>query len=156
MRQRKQTSIWSSKGFSLPEVLTVIGVIAILAVIAIPNFASLLRNAESRSAARHAAAFLRLARSTAINTNTAQQVVFSANNYGMIAGTTSYAASFPSITIWNSMSSNISSGPAVTIQFTPNGVASLGTSTVDIKDNDILRFQVIVSATGRISVNGPM
>jgi hypothetical protein len=53
------------------------------------------------------------------------------------------------------MSSNISTGAGTTVQFTPNGVASLGTSTVDIKDNDILRFQVIVSPTGRINVNGP-
>jgi prepilin-type N-terminal cleavage/methylation domain-containing protein len=155
MRKRSRTSIWSSKGVTLPEVLTVIGVIAILVVIAAPNFASLIRNADSRSASRHAASFLRLARSTAIVTNTAQQVVFNGNNYGMVAGTTSYAASFPSITIWNTMSSNISTGAGTTVQFTPNGVASLGTSTVDIKDNDILRFQVIVSPTGRINVNGP-
>jgi type IV fimbrial biogenesis protein FimT len=156
MKYHRRTGICSSKGYTFLELLAVIAIIAILAAIAAPNLASLIRNADSRSAARHAAAFLRLARSTAITTNRAQQVVFSGNNYGMAAGATSYTSSFPGITIWNTMPSNISTGAGTTVQFTPNGVATLGTSTVDIKDNDILRFRVIVSPTGRINVNGPM
>ncbi len=156
MRQCWRTGILSTKGFTLPEVIVVSVIIGVLAAIALPNFAGLIRNADSRSAARHAAAFLRLARSTAISTNTEQQVVFSANNYGMVAGTASYAASFPSITNWSTMPSRISTGAVTTVQFTPNGVASLGTSTVNINDDITLRFQVIVSPTGRISVTGPL
>ncbi len=156
MKHYQRTSVCSTKGYTLPEVLVVIVIMAVLVGIAAPNFASLIRNADSRSAARHAASFLRLARSTAIATNTEQQVVFSNNNYGMVAGTTCYSASFPAITSWNTMPTNISSGTGTTIQFTPNGVASLGERTVDIRDNGTLRYQIVVSPTGRISVNGPM
>ncbi len=149
-------TIRSSKGVTLPEVIVVAAIIAILATIASPNLAALIRNADSRSAARHGAAFLSLARSTAISTNTEQQVVFNNRSYGMVAGTSSYAASFPSITSWNTMPVNISTGAVYTFQFTPNGVASGATSTVNINDNGITRFQVIVSPTGRINVNGPL
>ncbi len=157
MKYRGRSRIYSSEGFTYIEMIVVIAMIAILAAIAAPNFASLIRNADSRSAARHAAAFLRLARSNAIATNTEQQVVFNNSSYGMVAGTSSYAASFPSpITNWTTLPSNISTGDVYTFQFTPNGVASGATSTVNINDNGITRFQVIVSPTGRINVNGPL
>ncbi len=157
MRHRGRTMICSKKGFTLLEVIIVMVIIGILATIATPQFASLIRNADARSAARHAASFLRLARSTAIATNTEQQVVFNNSSYGMVAGTACYSASFPnSITDWNTLPGNISTGAVYTFQFTPNGVASFATSTVNINDNGILRFQVIVSPTGRINVNGPL
>ncbi len=156
MKCFRQTSVYSHKGMTLPEVVIVLTIIGILVAAAIPNFSSLIKNADSRSAARHASAFLRLARSTAITSNRQQQVVFNQNSYGIVAGTKPYAASFPSITNWNTMPASVKSNVVTTFQFTPDGVASLGTGTLDLMDDGTLRYQVIVSTTGRISVNGPL
>jgi Tfp pilus assembly protein FimT len=142
------------------ELIVVMVLIGIIAAIAAPNFVALIRNADYRSTARHGASFLRQAKSTAITTNKEQQVVFTANKYGMVASPQAFGtqtASWPPITIWNTMPIDVKTGATQTIQFAPNGIASLVTGTVNITDSaGANRYQIIVTLTGRISVNGPL
>jgi prepilin-type N-terminal cleavage/methylation domain-containing protein len=160
MRHCSRTSIRSAKGVTLIELIVVMVIIGILAAIAAPNFIALIRNADYRSTARHAASFLRQAKSTAITTNREQQVVLRANKYGMVASPQAFGtqtASWPAITIWNTMPVDVKTGATQTIQFTPNGIASLVTGTVNITDSTgTNRYQIIVSSVGRISVIGPL
>ena len=63
-------------GFSLPELITVIAVLGILAAIAVPTSSSFLPNAKLKSAARNLYSNLQLAKLTAIKQNTACAIVF--------------------------------------------------------------------------------
>lgn len=169
MKRGGWTIIRSAKGMTLPEVLTVCVIIAIMAAIATPYYIKWIQNTDYRSAARHAVSILRQAKSNAIATNREQQVVFMVKNnrysYATVGSPQSYAtptASWPGITstMWVPMPSEVKTGATKTIQFTPNGLMSspTGTTACTIPINDIggtKRYDIIVSAAGRISINGP-
>jgi len=157
MIKLSRTGILYNKGFTLIELVFVVVIIATLVAIASPRVIDYIRMADSRSAAFHSLSVLRRARSTAISTNLEQQVVFNNGTYGTIAGNQAFGATFPPIPTsgWTTMAL-VSTGPITTIQFIPNGSASV-TGTVSINDNNgILRYQIVVSQTGRISMTGPL
>jgi len=66
MRRSHATSFIDSKGFTLLELMVVLGIVAILSVAAIPNFGSWLPKAETGSAAREILTTIQLAKMAAI------------------------------------------------------------------------------------------
>ena len=68
-------------GFTLYELLTVIGIIAILAVIATPDLISWRSEAKLRSASNNLRADLQMAKSWALREKAIVAVLFSANDY---------------------------------------------------------------------------
>ena len=71
----------NSAGFTMHEVMTVIGVIAILAAIAIPKFSRALPGLRLTDAARQVATDLQHVRMKAVAQGIAQQISFSSTTY---------------------------------------------------------------------------
>lgn len=69
------------KGFTLYELLSVIGIIAILAVIAVPNLISWRSEAKLRGASNNLKADLQMAKITALREKAIVAVLFTANDY---------------------------------------------------------------------------
>jgi len=65
----------SEKGFTLMELMVVVGIIGVVAIIAMPNLASWLRKSDYREAAQAALGAMHRARDLAINRNTPYRVV---------------------------------------------------------------------------------
>lgn len=151
-----RTTIRSEKGFSMIELMVVIGLIGILIAIAAPSILDYSQNLDYRTTARSIASILRQAKSQAIKDNLEQRVVISSAGYGIEAGNRAYDS-----TTWGS-ASNIKTIPSsvlitsiTTLRFTPKGTAS-SVGSVDIKDKTgKIRFTVKVESVGRISVTKP-
>lgn len=70
-RIKKQNS-----GFTLVELMVVIGIIGIIAVLAVPNFARIQRQARLRAASQRTAQHFKQIRERAISTNGTYQIMF--------------------------------------------------------------------------------
>jgi len=73
----------TQKGFSIYELLSVIGIIAILASIAIPNMISWRNDAKLRSASNIIRGDLQFAKGRALRENAIIAVIFTANGYNI-------------------------------------------------------------------------
>jgi type II secretion system protein H len=161
MKANKQPAAGSAEGFTLVEVIIVISIMGIIAIMAAPSFIQWSRNLQYRSAAMSVVSVLRQARNQAITTNREQQVAFnpSASGFGIQAGDRAnnvQSSGWGAATNWVSIPSTVITSPATTIRFIPDGVASSGTSTVQIKDTSgAVHFYVTVTQIGRISVTTP-
>lgn len=67
MQRRKQHR---SRGYSLPELLTVVGMVGIITLVALPTFLQIIPQYRIRGAASEMAASLRMIRSKAVSTRT--------------------------------------------------------------------------------------
>jgi type II secretion system protein H len=167
----------SQRGFTLMELLVVVGVIAIMAAMAIPTFVSWRQSIEYRQAARELGAALRDARTHAISDNRQYVVQLDAANRAFQfrrgdAATNSaiwenitrpgpQAASDPD-PIWIFLPTRITvvSDAGVTeVRFSPNGTATFNVAAnqavIRIQDDAAPpadRFGVIVTPTGRIQI----
>lgn len=66
MRQTHPSHLTDSKGFTLLELMVILGIVAILSVLAIPNFRSWLPKTQTGSAAREILTTIQLAKMAAI------------------------------------------------------------------------------------------
>ncbi len=147
-------------GFTLVEVIVVLGLLGILGALAYPQYRSWAQNTQYREVAREVASTLREARSLAISSSLAHQVSFSGGVYEL-------ERFVPASASWQSIKSFKPPGhvslfnypidgktPPDSVAFFPNGSAS-DVITILIRDSgQNTRFTVRVSseATGRIVI----
>ncbi len=152
----------SAKGLTLPEMLFVVSIIAIVTAIAVPSFVQMRNSMKDRQVARDIVSMLRRAKSEAISKNREHQVFFDAANrrYGWQKGGRAYGnglMSSATITQWTPYNTTVSVATTTTaaIQFTPNGASSIP-GAINIQDYEAgNKFTVIVETTGAIRVDGP-
>lgn len=147
----------SSPGYTLPEVIAVVGVIMILTAIGVPSYLTWRQGALCRASARDMVSYLRAAQGKAIAMNRECRIEFEEANrrYGLRLGDRAQNTSWqdvPPVLAWEpyppevDITSNISS-----IQFNTNGTANGGTITV--RDNvRSKKYDIIVNRTGRVRV----
>lgn len=149
-------TVGKNSGFTLWEMMTVIGIIAILAATAIPNFLAWLPKYKLGAAARDLLSAMQHARLTAVKNNAAVQVKFypDRNNYKIFAdydGDKDQDADEPTI-----KSSNMPAGVDLrgtnftndTLNFNSMGLASGSGGTISIANNQDKLSRIRVNRTG--------
>jgi type IV fimbrial biogenesis protein FimT len=161
-------------GFSLMELMTVIGILDILAAIAIPGFMTWRHNAQLRRAALDVYSNLQKAKVEAARRNTTITVTFSANDYVVYVddGDWNYEAG-EEITgpiPWSNyagVSVDTAEGggdglsfanPVNGIAFAPNGfptdnTGALASGTVFIKNQSDNKSSIVVSPAGNVRID---
>jgi len=113
-------------GFTMVEVMVVIGIIAIAAGVAIPSISSFIPNYRVKSAAQDLYSNMQLAKMEAVKTNSSRTVTFNANGYVKADSTIISFADYGNVEYGRpDAGSNITyTGGAVTFQ--PRGLAQAG------------------------------
>jgi len=160
--------IKTNRGFTLIELLVVIAVVAIISVIAYPNFQVWMRNARYKEAARDVASVLLDARARAISANLEHRVELNVgttpDQYRVTSGNRAYGSTSYTtvVTSWNRFSKfvdltanancDVSTG-TIYVSFNPNGSGSSQyICTMDLDGNRKFRSGVTSSTTGRVRV----
>lgn len=158
-------------GFTLVELMIVLGFIAILFAMALPSISDWRRNLFVRQAARQMTGMLGEARGQAINKNLQYMVVFKpmSSSYQIFQGNQSYNASYsPSagqskrntpVGVTVRTTSGGTSTANVYVQFNPNGTAKLKSPSGADSDNNISVnngtkqvYLITVAPTGRVTL----
>jgi prepilin-type N-terminal cleavage/methylation domain-containing protein len=165
---------WSDRGFSLVELVIVIGMIAVILAIATPSIVSWRNNLYFRQSAKRVLSTLREARSAAISRNVQRAVVFKPNSscFEIFSSSQRYNTqasgwfTSPGKKTVAPASVTIKSGSAGTssanvyVKFNPNGTAVLtafdnttpSDPNVSINDQSVQKYLITVTATGRITL----
>jgi len=149
------TTNLNKKGVTLIELVIVMVIIAILAVLMVPNIGRWLPNYRLRSAARDITSTLRTAQVRAVSNNTNYRVVFtegtgSTGNYVLERNSGGFVADGPAQTLPSGiqMTTNFNNDRVV---FNTNSTANAG--TVLLKNpQGTQRAITVVSSTGRITI----
>lgn len=154
-----------NNGFSLVEALTVISILAIMTIIALPNYVQWRSDAKYKETALGMFNHLREARSRAITSNVEYRVTFDIDpgQYQMERGNSSSGStSWSPVFAWVSLpeSHNIASGVGcdqtadVPIVFKPNGASSTTAIMCVLTNSNIPKFKVSIAsaASGRVVV----
>ncbi len=166
----------NNKGFSLPEVMTVVAIIGVMSSIAMPPMFSWLGNKGVQSASRDLYSHMRKAQSVAVMRNRNCAITFNETvngvtydyvvyvdenkNFSYDAGETVIAQ-----VLWsqyrNAQLANVNftanGGGDATIAFRPNLIPAdydggIANGTVKLKNSGSLQFDVVVSASGNVSL----
>jgi Tfp pilus assembly protein FimT len=148
--------VFSSKGFTVNELLISIIIMSVLCIIMTPTFMNLRESLLCREAARTIVSALRVARSRAIATNAEHKVEFESDNrrYRILQGDRPHHSIDWSTVIqdWALLPAGVNllaNVPA--IHLNTNGTANGGTVHIQDSDRDT-KYQVVIASTGRIRV----
>lgn len=159
-----------AQGFTLVELLVVIGITAIMMAVALPSLLQWRESLRYKEAGKGVVAALRSARSTAITTNRQVELLLAADSYRTRSGNRAIAS-----TVWSDSSrvalptgvglsspdSRVIANPNGTLFFTSAAEAAAlfssesATMAVSVQDTSaappVNRYGITLSQTGRIS-----
>jgi prepilin-type N-terminal cleavage/methylation domain-containing protein len=141
----------SAAGFTLIEVVFVLGIMAVLAAIAIPNWGTLLPAQHLRGAARQVESELYRIKSRAVAENVNYQLNFSAaaDNY-IVERVEGLTITWQGI---KPLPDGLDVRNSVILSFTPRGTAS--GNTLRLCNNKNEGYNIVLSGTGRIRICRP-
>lgn len=158
------------EGFTFVEIITVLGIIALMLAISLPSISDWRKNLNYRQVARQITGMLGEARGRAINDNLQYMVVVDplASNYQIYKGNQTYNSSYTAIaqSLINAQAdvtlrkgSDGTSIVPVYIQFNPNGTAKFAAADGTVSDNNISVndktrqvYLITVTPTGRVTL----
>lgn len=141
---KRQTS--GNRGFSLLEILVAVGVFAILAAIAVPQFIAFRPTNRLNGAARQIYSELMWARTKAVNDNSSYVVTFPSSQTMLISGATTKTVNIQ--TEYSDVSLSSSAG---TITFSSRGTADVS-PTITLTNSGGTKT-VTVRITGTVSIS---
>lgn len=139
-----------NSGYTLVEVLTVIGIIAIVAGIVLPNVVAWLPKYRLSSGAEEIQSTLQLARLSAIKQNTSATVTFSTTTHTFLAridGQTIKGGKMPAGISIDSITS-----PSSRVEFDSRGLANGSTGDILVKNNQGGTKTITVNIVGNSSI----
>jgi len=143
----KLKNCWSDQlGFTIAELLVVVGIFSILATIAVPQFIALQPRFRLDGAARQVFSELMSARMKAVNENTTYTVTFPTNHTIQIAGSATRTVDLQTLYSGVTISSN-----QATIQFISRGTADVA-PTITIT-NSTGSKTVTLKITGSVTIS---
>lgn len=134
------------RGFSLGEILVAVGVFAILAAIAVPQFIAFRPQNRLNGAARQIFSELMWARSKAVNDNSSYVVTFPTNQTMLITGSTT-----KTVDIQTEYSDVTLASSASTITFSSRGTADVAPTITLTNSGGTKTVQVRITGTASIS-----
>ena len=148
----------NKKGVTLIELVIVFVIIAIGAVLLVPNIGTWLPNFRLRSATRDVASMLRTAQMKAVSTNIPYGVAFDANSYQLYRSSGGFIPEGSLVTlpsgvqfVNNTFPQNGALGNRPFAEFNPNSTSSPGgVSLLNIKGAQ--KRITLTTATGRVKI----
>ncbi len=140
------------KGVTLLELVIVFVIIAIGAVLLVPNIGGWLPNYRLRSAARDITSMMRTAQLKAVSTNMEYRVRFpDAKSYVLERNTGGFVPEGATQTIPAGISVDLSNLPGTNAQFNPNSTCSIGSVTLTNTKGTQKKI-TLNAATGRVKI----
>jgi prepilin-type N-terminal cleavage/methylation domain-containing protein len=141
-----RTRLLDCRGFSLAEILVAVGVFAILAAIAVPQFIAFRPINRLNGAARQIYSELMWARSKAVNDNSSYVVTFPTNQTMLITGSTS-----KTVNIEAEYSDVMLTSSASTITFSSRGTTDVAPTITLTNSGGTKTVTVRITGTASIS-----
>lgn len=142
----------NKKGVTLIELVVVFVIIAIGAVLLVPNIGAWLPNYRLRSATRDITSMMRTAQLKAVSTNMEYRVRFlDAKSYVLERNTGGFIPDGATQTIPNGVSLDLSNLPGNEAHFNPNSTCSIGSMTLTNTKGTQKRI-TLTPATGKVKI----